>query len=493
MLRPALIACGAGLVAVWSAVALLGDLRHGAFPGFALLYFAAAGLYLLALVAIRLAERAGVAEDRRALAGALGAALLMRLVLLPGWPSLSDDLWRYRWEGRVQLAGANPYATPPADPALAGLRDGEWLRVNHPRVPAVYGPPLQLLFAGLAAAPGGLLPFKLAFVGADLGVGLLLVRLLRRRGRPGLWALAWAWHPLPVLEVAGQGHLEVVPVCLLLLAVEREEAGRSRWAGLALGLAAGAKYLPLLTLPGFVTRGAGWRERAGRLGLVLGAASLPALPYLSAASAGGLPTYAASWRFNEGPFGLLDQALWRLGASPAFARAVAPLVSEVPPGLDPARDWAWSQALAKLLVGALVLALVGRAARRGVGPAGTAALAGGLFLALSPTVHPWYALWVLPFLVLVRAGPAWLWLSLALPLSYEVLLRYDGTPGSWVERPWVRACVWLPWAVLLLASGVARGRLSGTRDALPPGDPSCAVGCSSSSSSCSAWAAPPAA
>ena len=53
----------------------------------------------------------------------LGGALIFRLTLLPSTPTLSDDIFRYIWDGRVQLAGINPYLYAPDDPALYHLRD----------------------------------------------------------------------------------------------------------------------------------------------------------------------------------------------------------------------------------------------------------------------------------------------------------------------------------------------------------------------------------
>src|SRR5262249_49475392 len=50
-------------------------------------------------------------------------ALLLRLGPLLAPPSLSTDIYRYVWDGRVQAAGINPYRYVPADPALAALRD----------------------------------------------------------------------------------------------------------------------------------------------------------------------------------------------------------------------------------------------------------------------------------------------------------------------------------------------------------------------------------
>ena len=54
----------------------------------------------------------------------------------------------------------------------------------------------------------------------------------------------------------------------------------------------------------------------------------------------------------------------------------------------------------------------------------------------------------------MRAGPAWLAYTLLLPLSYEVLLRYDGTPDTWGEAPWVRAAILIPFAGLLVGEAV---------------------------------------
>ena len=73
--------------------------------------------------------------------------------------------------------------------------------------------------------------------------------------------------PLPVLEIAGQGHLEIVPVALLLCAVEAHEAGHERGASLALGAALAAKYLPVLIVPAGVLTARGWGASPARTGL----------------------------------------------------------------------------------------------------------------------------------------------------------------------------------------------------------------------------------
>jgi hypothetical protein len=77
-------------------------------------------------------------------------ALLVRLPLVGTPPLLSDDLYRYLWEGTVLGAGGDPFATAPA--AWPGLDDVLRAHVNHPDVPSVY-PPLALVwFRALALA-----------------------------------------------------------------------------------------------------------------------------------------------------------------------------------------------------------------------------------------------------------------------------------------------------------------------------------------------------
>ena len=173
----------------------------------------------------------------------------------------------------------------------------------------------------------------------------------------------------------------------------------------------------------------------------------------------GLSAYGARWAFNAGGFFVLDQGLERVGASQAFCRHVLPHVlawlgDPVPAGFDPATHTTWMRILPKLVVAGILCAAVTGLAR----PAGrgspvdlerAAEWAGGLLLLLSPTVHPWYALWVVPFLV-TRRRAGWLYLSLILPLAYVVLLRYDGSGASWRESGLIRMAEYLPCAGLLL-------------------------------------------
>ena len=102
----ALAALGAGLLAVIASLAMRPD------------WFHALGRFQAICFALALHRTRHLGSDRRALAIVLGVAVLARLLLLPLAPSLSGDLYRYLWEGRVIVAGGNPYRRPTLIPDL---------------------------------------------------------------------------------------------------------------------------------------------------------------------------------------------------------------------------------------------------------------------------------------------------------------------------------------------------------------------------------------
>jgi hypothetical protein len=80
----------------------------------------------------------------------IGAAVSFRLLLLPTTPTLSTDVYRYLWDGRLSAAGVSPYHHTPTAPELARFRsDGLYASLNHPDWHTIYPPGAQLLFAAV--------------------------------------------------------------------------------------------------------------------------------------------------------------------------------------------------------------------------------------------------------------------------------------------------------------------------------------------------------
>lgn len=385
----------------------------------------------------------GVLSGRRGRAVVWAVGLAARLVLLPAEPHFSDDVYRFLWDGWVSLHGVNPYLHPPDAAELDPLRTAWHTLVNHPSVRTIYPPAAQAVFALLASVAPSVLLFKAAWVAADLGVARVLDRLDRRRPGPRVALLLWLWSPLVLVEVAWSGHLEplaILPMAAALLWLDgrgsasppaRDPGGRTRpsVAGALLGLGAAAKFAPAAALPAL------WRRHGVRAAAALLAVPLLLLlPYLDAGTAlvAGLGEYAARWQFNAGAFLVLEAVAGGDAARIAGAAAPAALAA-----VAAWRAWSVERALFWCVGAALIL---------------------------SPTLHPWYLLWALPFAA-IRRSRAWiLWTGLIF-LAYAGHDVYRAT-GRWPQPPLLRAAVHLPFLVALAAEALAAtspGARPGTR------------------------------
>ena len=370
-------------------------------------------------------------------------AILFRATLLAGDPHLSDDIYRYIWDGRVQLAGLNPYSFAPSSPQLGELRDHLYFAINHKEIPTVYPPFAQMFFALVCAIQPSVLMMKLCLTICEVGLIFVIVSLLRRRGQDTRRALLYAWQPLAVIEVAGNGHVDALGVFLLLLALLWLSAGHRYATAAALALAFLSKLLPLMALP-VIWRELGrrhsglarWFHPAGRMPAVLFAA-LSAAGYVVYSTAGtrvaeGLEIYLRKWRFNDSLYGIiLDTVETSMNSSGETALMQARWVSLV-----------------------LLAAVSVWSTLRIADPLRAVFLVVAAYLLLTPTMHPWYLLWLLPFIPFFPK-PAWLVLSWSAFLAYEVLDRYR-SGGDWVEESWVRWVEYGPVYLLLLLPALVR-------------------------------------
>jgi alpha-1,6-mannosyltransferase len=149
-------------------------------------------------------------------------ALLFRLPLIPLNPVLSSDVFRYLWEGKVQVVAAiNPYVVPPADDRLASFRDEAiYAPINRKEAPTVYPAGAQLFFALLykfgVESPQG---FKAVALAADALTLVLLLLILKQLQLPSYRVIIYLWNPLLIYEFFWSGHVEsfMLPPLLGLL------------------------------------------------------------------------------------------------------------------------------------------------------------------------------------------------------------------------------------------------------------------------------------
>jgi len=384
---------------------------------------AAFALYLMAL---GLVARGGAASSMAALATVLGFALLIRILLLWTPVYLSSDPYRYLWDGRVQWAGFSPYRYPPAAPELAMLRDLEvHPHINRPTAVTVYPPATQWLFALAAAVtPGTLLGWRVLLLLADALTILSLLHLLRRLGAPAAAVLVYAWSPLVLFEGIQAGHVDLAMIPVVLFALMWRMSGSSVGAGLVLGLAVLMKLYPAILLVAWWRRG-DWRFPAAVIATV-GMGYLPYAATVGLGALGFLPTYFTS-QYEDFNLGLRALVTYPFGLSDPIVRGVA-------------------MALLFSLMAAVLVWIARTSRHNAAGLWRATALAVGAYVLLVPTaMHPWYVLWVVPFLCV---SPAWalLFFSGAVALSYtQYLVEPESLPWwAWLAEygPFYALVIW---------------------------------------------------
>jgi hypothetical protein len=414
-------------------MALLPDART-ALASYLLLFAAGS---VLALLAARSLSASGAAF-------LLAAGALLRATHLLRPPDLSDDVRRYAWDARVSSAGISPYAHAPSDPAVARLDPETAASLPHAGVRSVYPPAAQAAFRTARELGEGAVPLKAVFAAADLSI----VALLRALGGPGAGfaAALYAFHPLPVTESAGQGHLDSLGVALLLASLvflARAKPGR---AGLAFALSVMTKYAPLVALPAVFRRGK-WRFAAAAL--AVGAALWLAASRSGVTPWGGLSDYATRWEFNSAAYPVFERLFSETDA-PERAKAAFSDWKGRAAWMQPAFAFFYAGFFARASLALLAAAALAAIAWR-VRDTETAVFASlGTLLLVSPTLHPWYLLWVLPFAARARHA-AFLYLSFAVVLSYALLYPIAGLP-----RAAVYAVEYVPFAALLALPALRR-------------------------------------
>ncbi len=379
--------------------------------------------------------------------------VIARLGALACPPAFSEDVFRYVYEGRVMWhhGWTFPFAVPPADAPHMGvdptLLDHSWLRINHPELSTIYPPLAQLVFAvagGVGELFGGghLWWLKTLLVLADLATWFLLARALHVSGRPIGLSLIWGLSPLVILEVAREGHADSLSTLGLSLGILGFTAARP-----VIGYA-GWATATLAKLNGLVVMPAALRTTRRGATVAVGLIALVALPYVFAGgNAGeGIGAYASRWRAGDGAFSvLLELSGAVLGGDWARIEGLGPAGS-----LTLTRHQLARGLVALVFAAWAAVILLPPTDVRGV-PARAGWLLLGLLL-LSPTLHPWYVTWLLPFAAAApgfRGRGAVVLLALLAPaLHHPAWLEL--LDGRWRDLAWVRAIIHLPvWAAVL--------------------------------------------
>lgn len=358
-------------------------------------------------------------------------AVLFRLILLWLPPALSDDVYRYLWDGRVQMAGLNPYEHLPEDLVGAGILQADvvYERLNSKDLYTVYPPVSQVVFAGAAGIEQlagswwyGYYSIKIFFALVELAAALLILALVRSS-----IALIYAWNPLVLVESAGQPHTESLLVLMLAGAVWFAQRGRKAQALSSLSAAVLVKLYPLFLIPLTILR-SNWKH-------VAVAASIGLVFIIPFAGEGviqnvqsSLDLYVRLFEFNAGFYLLVKKVLFLL-TGVDYSKTLGPVFRYLFYGSSLLvwviawhRQWPFARGVRVIL---------------------------GSFLLFATTVHPWYLMGILCVVPLAAEesrfnSTVWSWYSLGIISMGTYLFYTHGVYWYFVIAGW------MSWAVLSL-------------------------------------------
>ncbi|MCP4157395.1 MAG: DUF2029 domain-containing protein [bacterium] len=403
---------------------------------------------------------------KRELLTVLVFAFIFQLTLLPSAPEMSDDIYRYIWDGKLQAHHINPYTYAPDDPALSHLHSEILPRlVNFPHIKTIYPPAAQLLFRLSYLLSGeSITGLKALFTLFQLASCLLFYLILRQRNQHPALLLTFAWNPLVIMETSLNGHLDILMVFFLLLSLALLDKNHTSLSAIALACAVLAKLIPIVLMPLYLKRclrrpsggpcagsakgwrrhvcpplepryasqstpshggsdSRSWKEGFKVIGLFLFLFSMTIAVFyaLFFESAGNMfltaLNYSSKWYFNNPLFHIIH---YLTGSNP-----LAHLVSFS----------LFSVFFLFVFFGSLSFEKKIFYVALG-------------FILLNPTIHPWYLILAVSLLCIHFNWEVFLWSGLVI-LSYTVVYQFKLT-GVWQDSPIQLALQYTPLLVLII-------------------------------------------
>jgi len=404
-------------------------------------------------------------KDRLQVNQIWGFAIILRLILLFTTPSLSDDVYRYIWDGHLLNQGVNPYALPVNSPLLDTFTIPLRALVNHDWMASPYLPAAQGVFwlvsrigayNGVYDAAQSVLAFQVSATVFDLLTGWLVMDLLPRLGLRRSNVLLYLWNPLLIVEFAHGAHIDSLIIMLVMLALWLVVCYRKNvCSAILLAAATLTKPLPVLLVP-ILFRRWRWKGIWVYLGLIFGVLALFAIDagwgltgeLNGTGIFGATRIYLQYWNYNSGIYHWLEVAF--SGYQTAGAVPVE-IVGETPILL--------AKAITTGLLGLVVLFTawqVWRKERNSLDLLRLALIPMGAYLLLTPTVHPWYLTLIIPFLPFLQPQKGestsyrafiWPWIYFSIAVAFSYLTYYD--PANFREYAQVRALEYVPTYLLL--------------------------------------------
>lgn len=199
----------------------------------------------------------------------IGVSVLLRFLLLFALPNLSDDVYRFIWDGRLLINGHNPFSFLPSyyienNLEVTGINEVLFNKLNSPEYFTIYPPIAQGIFAFACwlfpnSILGSAITMKVFLFLCEVGSLFFIKKLLAHFQLPAKNILLYALNPLIIIELSGNLHFEAAMIFFLLGAVFFLVKNKMKLSAFSMALSITSKLLPLMFLP-FLIKRLGWKK-----------------------------------------------------------------------------------------------------------------------------------------------------------------------------------------------------------------------------------------
>jgi len=365
-----------------------------------------------------------------------GIALGFRIIFLLAIPNLSQDFYRFIWDGRMLLEGFNPYLSLPetwisqdnAPIAQAqelyqgmGTLNGSHY-TNYPPI-SQFCYLIAAVFAGQNIL-GSVIVMRLLIILADVGTFFFGRKLLRMLHIPENRIFWYILNPFAIIELSGNLHFEAVMIFFIIWSLYLLKKGYWYWAAIALALSVSVKLIPLLFLPLFFQKFIlgfevfslknRFLKLIGFYGIIIITTGLLFAPFLSSEFISNFSTTIGLW-FQNFEFNASIYYIIRWFGYQTIGWNIIATVGKILP---------------LIVIGILLLLTFFRKNKKTTQLITVMVIGLCSYYFLSTTVHPWYLAVPLALCVFTRyTFPIW-W-SFVIILSYTAYIHPDFKENLW--------------------------------------------------------------